>query len=517
MKLWILYSKHHETVATYSPELMCKMAEKNGINHELFYFNYFSLKVINNKEVLFYKNEQVTELPDVVFCRGYYFELFKHLELNGVVVINSHFGMETAKNKYKTHLMLNKLKINQPKTIFANYIGYQNVVSQLGSPFIMKDNFGSRGINVYLISSEQEFDAVKEEHAHSGISFIYQQFISSSKGKDIRVYVVGDKVVGAIKRTSSSDDFRANLSQGGVAELIEVDDKLSQLSLNICKRLKLEIAGLDFLLDEKNQPVFCEANGNAAFSGFFQFGFNMQDIFMKYIADTYSQQVNFVQQKKQLESKKNSFEVLEGSVPILLSAPHNVMQVRNLKLKVLDIGTGNTVINVSNKTGAYGILKTHCKGVAGKCDDDANFEKKHIYKDEVVKLVKENNLVALLDVHSLKKDRKEHINLGTNYGKNIAHNKTLLKQVVEVFENNGYTVSVDEPFSAPKYTVSGNTAAQCGIFSLQIEINSSLINYSENKDLFNKTNETLCQVVNLLNKNLNKNIKPQRSKNEKMF
>lgn len=289
MKLWILYSKKHETTAVYSTELMMNAASKFGIEHELFYFNYFRLVIINNKETLFYKNQQVTQLPDVVFCRGYYIELIKYLEKNGVKIINSAFGMQSVKNKYETHVQLTKINVSQPKTMFANFAAYQDIVNMLGSPFVMKDNLGSKGNNVYLVKSEQEFNEIKTEHETTRIDFIYQEYIASSKGRDIRVYVVGDTVVGAIKRVSENEaDFRANLSQGGSAHVFELSEELKKLSIEICKTLKLEIAGLDFLFDENNQPIFCEANGNAAFSGFVKFGYKMQEIFMQYIAKTYS-------------------------------------------------------------------------------------------------------------------------------------------------------------------------------------------------------------------------------------
>ena len=426
MNLWILYSKYFEENATYSPELMCKAAKEQGLEYKLYYFDYFNLKLVNGVQQLFYKTERITKLPDVVFSRGYYLELLEYLERNGCHIINTYEGMKHVKNKYKTSLLLKDLKIKQPRTIVSRNIDYDFLVNELGSPFIMKDNFGSQGKGVYLIERKEELEIIVNDNPL--VTFIYQEFISSSKGQDLRFYVVGNKVIGAIKRISQSEDFRANVSQGGRVEPYEITQDLKEQALKIANKLNLEIGSVDFLFGENNELIFCEANGNAAFSGFIKLKYPMQTIFMEYVKNKYHNFKNIIAQKKELTLRKNSFEVVEGSVPILLSAPHNVEQVREKQKKPLDLGTGHLLLKTVNESRAYGIIKTNCIGKIGEVDDDPNYELEHPYKEKIKELLNENKIKALIDIHSLGKDRPEQINLGINDGKNIQNKFELLEK-----------------------------------------------------------------------------------------
>jgi len=500
MKLWILYSKYYETNAIYSPELMCKAAKEQGLEYELYYFDYFTLKLVNGIQQLFYRTERVTKLPDVVFSRGYYLELLEYLERNGCHIINSYEGMKLVKNKYETSLILKDLKIKQPKTIFIRNSDYDFLVSELGSPFIMKDNFGSQGKGVYLIERKEELEIILNDNPL--ITFIYQEYIESSRGKDVRFYVVGNKIVGVLKRISQSEDFRANVSQGGKVEPYEVTEELKNQALEIANKLNIEIGSVDFLFGKNSELIFCEANGNAAFSGFIKLNYPMQKIFMEYIKNKYDNFKNIIAQKKELTLKRNSFEVVKGCVPILLSAPHNVEQVREDRKKPLDLGTGHLLLKTINESGAYGIIKTNCVGKIGEVDDDPNYEVEHPYKQKIIELVNKNKIKAVIDIHSLSKDRTEQINLGINGGKNIQNNFELLEKVKALFFENGFYVTIDTPFYAGENTVSANVSKGANIFSLQIEINSKLIHLKDKRNEFLLITEIMRQMIALLNNEL---------------
>lgn len=200
--------------------------------------------------------------------------------------------------------------------------------------------------------------------------------------------------------------------------------------------------------------------------------------------------------------KTKSFQVLRGSVPILLSAPHHVMQVRELQAKPLDLGTGALVLRTQNLANTFAIVKTKCVGVVGKTNDDANYEPNHPYKQQIVSLIKDHNIKAVLDIHSMKKSRTKMVNIGINGGKNIQNREDILALIVAEFELHGFLVFVDNPFYAPQNTVSGEVSEKTNTFCLQIEINSKYIHF---KDIRNKRKlvaNILANIVQILEENL---------------
>lgn len=310
MKLWILYSSKYEYENTEARELMAEAAKKKQLNFEVLFYSYFSVVINNNNTELYYKDKIVTEYPKVVLSRGYNIELLKFLDSKGVVIINGAQGTEKVLNKYETHLALVGEKITQPKTISPRKYIFEDIKSILGLPFVMKDNFGSQGEGVFLINSKKSFENALSKNANT--KFIFQEYIKSSKGSDIRVYVVGKKVIAAINRKAKGSDFRANISLGGSSNPFKIDRQLKKQSLLVAKKLGLEVCGIDFLFGEKGKYIFCEANGNAGYTGFVRFGIVMQDIIIKYIYDKYLS-------KKQEKKNKKSFKLIERKMPVLIS------------------------------------------------------------------------------------------------------------------------------------------------------------------------------------------------------
>jgi gamma-F420-2:alpha-L-glutamate ligase len=95
---------------------------------------------------------------------------------------------------------------------------------------------------------------------------IFQEFIKSSHGTDLRVVTVGGRVVGAMKRTSSDGNFKSNYSRGGTVQKYEITPEIEWLVLEISRKLDLDIAGIDLLLDHDGFKI-CEVNSSPGFKG----------------------------------------------------------------------------------------------------------------------------------------------------------------------------------------------------------------------------------------------------------
>jgi len=233
-----------------------------------------------------------TEKPDFVLFWDKDVRLAEYLELKGLPVFNSSRSIAVCDDKSLTHLYLQQSGIKMPKTILApmtfSNIGYTNmefleqVIEELSFPMVVKECFGSFGQQVYMVHNKNELEEkVKEVQPKS---MLFQEFIETSKGKDIRLQVVGEQVVASMYRYSDTDDFRANITNGGKMRPYEPTKEQIDLAVRCCKILGLDFAGVDILFGDKNEPIVCEVNSNAHFKNIYDCtGVNVADYIMEHI------------------------------------------------------------------------------------------------------------------------------------------------------------------------------------------------------------------------------------------
>lgn len=212
------------------------------------------LTVKTNEEMLF-----ESERADFVLFWDKDVNLAKSLENKGFFVFNSARSIALCDDKAKTYLALeNKLK--QPKTIIAPLfffdVDYSEFIKRagevLGFPLVLKNCCGSFGEQVHLCRTVDE--AIKFV---TGEPFLLQEYIECG-GEDVRIEVVGGRVVAAMKRRNEHD-FRSNITNGGTAEKYTPTDKECELALNACRELGLTFGGVDIMRGD----ILCEVNSNA--------------------------------------------------------------------------------------------------------------------------------------------------------------------------------------------------------------------------------------------------------------
>lgn len=233
-------------------------------------------KLFKNNELLAQMDEHALHilhqskdsLPDYVVFLDKDIYLAKQLEGLNIPVFNSAQSIAMSDDKIATYQALVRQKLPIPKTIIAPKVFIQayhtsydleGVVNQLGLPLIVKEAFGSFGEQVYLIHTMEELKQITSQ-LH-GSAFMFQKFIESSCGRDLRLQVVGDQVVAAIKRTSKSD-FRANITSGGSMTVYEPSAHEKALAIAATKAIGADFAGVDLLFG-KDGPLICEINSNA--------------------------------------------------------------------------------------------------------------------------------------------------------------------------------------------------------------------------------------------------------------
>ena len=220
-------------------------------------------------------NGEPSSLPKFVFPRTgsgttYHIKaVIRHFERMGVEVINNSDAIDNVKDKLYTHQILAQSDLNLPKTMLLKHpIDVDFVEKNLGFPVIVKTISGSYGRGVFLCEDKKQLKQLitMAELSKKSYDIIIQEFIKDTWGKDLRVLVVNNKVVGCMMRQATDEDFRANISRGGEGFPYEVNEQIEWLSTESSKALDLDIAGVDLLFDNGGFKI-CEVNSNPGFEG----------------------------------------------------------------------------------------------------------------------------------------------------------------------------------------------------------------------------------------------------------
>lgn len=220
-------------------------------------------------------NGKSLPLPKFIFPRTgsgttYYIKaVIRHFERMGVPVINSSEAIDNVKDKLYTHQILAQSNLDIPNTMLLKHpIDIDFVEKNIGFPVIVKKISGSYGRGVFLCENKKQLNQLvtMAELTKKSYDIIIQEFVKDTWGKDLRVFVVNNKVVGCMMRQSTDDDFRANLSRGGEGFPYEVNEQIEWLSSEASKALGLDIAGVDLLFQNGGYKI-CEVNSNPGFEG----------------------------------------------------------------------------------------------------------------------------------------------------------------------------------------------------------------------------------------------------------
>lgn len=277
MKGWILYK---DSAAGLRPEAyemhrFIEAAKERNIEIRVVKPEQFDLIVTRDDRKSILLDGEVVPLPDFLIPRmgagTTYFALavIRHLERLGVHVFNSSQSIETVKDKLFSQQILAERNVPFPKTMLAKYPVDVNLVEQhFGFPLIVKTLSGSQGSGVFLSETPSNFrDLMELIHATSpNANIILQEFIEDSRGKDLRVLIIGGRAVACMERVSTDESFKANFSRGGEVRKFEMTPEIEWLATDTAQIFGLDIAGIDLLFDGGRFKV-CEANSSPGFEG----------------------------------------------------------------------------------------------------------------------------------------------------------------------------------------------------------------------------------------------------------
>ena len=249
-----------------------------------------SLEIKKASDISIEIGANIENKPDFAIFWDKDIYLAERLEKSGVRLFNNKRAVMLCDNKILMYQALQESGVKIPKTFVApktfEGLNYNNrsfldkVFKEIGFPMVVKEAYGSFGEQVYLASDLESLNKIIDSIGYK--DFLIQEFVAYSKGKDVRINVVGDKAIVSMLR-ENDNDFRSNISSGGHGSLYQPSKEFIDLALKATKALGLDFAGVDVMFD-KGGPIICEVNSNPQFASTLKAtGVNLADYIADYI------------------------------------------------------------------------------------------------------------------------------------------------------------------------------------------------------------------------------------------
>jgi ribosomal protein S6--L-glutamate ligase len=192
----------------------------------------------------------------------------RQFEMTGAQVLNSAQSIVQSRDKLFAHQLMAMHKLPMPDTAFASsHHDTEDLIKMVGgTPLVIKLLQSSQGKGVVLAENRKSAASLIDALRNAEASFLVQQFVSEAAGQDLRCMVLDGKIIAAMVRRSTGDDFRANLHKGGIAHEAKITPEERKLAIRAANRLGLKFAGVD-ILRSSNGPLLLEVNSSPGLEG----------------------------------------------------------------------------------------------------------------------------------------------------------------------------------------------------------------------------------------------------------
>lgn len=259
MKKGYLIERYTDMGSAYTTARLLTEAKSAGINLSVVGVEDVTLK----NGTLFHKGQPLTE-ADFVINRYKYGVLKDCINRLAKHQYNRLEGLNRFVNKANELLTLAGGSLCFPKYILGRQgISYEEIADYLGVPFVAKGLLSSQGRQVYLVSGKEVYEKIRNKHGEEEL--LFQEFVKSSYGRDVRFFMIQGEVIACMERRAK-EGFRANFALGGSVEKYEVDHRIREIGREIYEKTGLELLGVDLLFGEEDY-VFCEINVTPGIEG----------------------------------------------------------------------------------------------------------------------------------------------------------------------------------------------------------------------------------------------------------
>lgn len=226
-----------------------------------------------DKPSIYYSGDLIDNIAAVIPRIGasvtfYGAAVVRQFEMMNVPTVTESQALVRSRDKLRSLQILARSNVGLPKTVFTNYSKEVDKIidSVGGAPLIVKLLEGTQGYGVVLAPTRKAAESIIDAFHSMKARVIVQEFIEEAKGADIRVFVVDNKVVGAMKRQGKEGEFRSNLHQGGTGKIIKLSKEERNIAITAAKSMNLSIAGVD-LLQSSRGPLVLEVNSSPGLEG----------------------------------------------------------------------------------------------------------------------------------------------------------------------------------------------------------------------------------------------------------
>jgi len=257
----------------YSHKRLVEAAEQRG--HDITVVNTLDcyVNVAAHKPFVKYRGEQLTGFDAVIPRIGasvtfYGLAVLRQFEMMGMWPLNESVAIGRSRDKLRSLQILSRRGIGLPVTTFAHSSKFaEDMIDMVGgAPVVIKLLEGTQGVGVILSETKKSAQSVIEAFRGANVNILVQEFIKEAGGADIRAFVVGDKVVGAMMRKGAEGEFRSNIHRGGTSEKVRITPEERSTAVRAAKALGLNVAGVD-LLRSNHGPVIMEVNSSPGLEG----------------------------------------------------------------------------------------------------------------------------------------------------------------------------------------------------------------------------------------------------------
>lgn len=257
----------------YSTSRLVEAAEARG--HEVHVIDTLRcyMNITSMKPEVHYKGENLTGFDAVIPRIGasvtfYGTAVLRQFEMMNVYPLNESVAISRSRDKLRALQLLSRKGIGLPVTGFAHRPDDVNDLIKMvgGAPLVIKLLEGTQGIGVVLAETKGAAESVIEAFMGLQANILVQEFIKEAGGADIRCFVIGGKVVAAMKRQGKEGEFRSNLHRGGSADLIRITPEERSTAVRAAQTMGLNVCGVD-LLRSNHGPVVMEVNSSPGLGG----------------------------------------------------------------------------------------------------------------------------------------------------------------------------------------------------------------------------------------------------------
>jgi ribosomal protein S6--L-glutamate ligase len=258
----------------YSTKRLKEEAKNRGHNVTIIKYRDCYASIEKDNPTVSYKGEDLGKFDAIIpriaaNMTRYGTAIVRQLEMQGVYTVSSSLAINRSRDKLRSMQLLAKAGVGIPKTIVSrNSTDIDALIEKVGGmPVIIKLARGTHGNGVVLAETKKAAKSVLQAlylQNEDGTNVLLQEFVEESAGTDIRVFVVGGRVIASMKRQSLDDDFRSNLHKGGEGTSIKLTDEEKKMAIKAAKAMGLNVAGVDLMRSARG-PLILEVNSSPGF------------------------------------------------------------------------------------------------------------------------------------------------------------------------------------------------------------------------------------------------------------